>query len=179
MDISKLPKLSQSEAPPPEPVTPVANQQITCAPARPEGNSLAEAWVSIAIGVILLLCFPRLLQFVSSKILHTSFGYTFTDTNGSSITYGQTVFFWSDVATTAFAVVLIVDGILMVRARRPAVLLAVFALTALTTLANVVYIATTYQNYGLPIVSALAVVFGGYIAMTQWAMYKRLSLKAN
>jgi hypothetical protein len=70
--------------------------------------------------------------------------------------------------------VLIVDGILMVRARRPTVVLAALILTVLATLGNLIYLVATFSN-GLPIISALAVVFGVYIAISQWSVFRTLS----
>src|SRR5215208_2103828 len=55
MDISKLPKLSETPAPPPpapEYVAPVYAPQ-------PEGGSFAEACISIAMGGLLLFVYPN------------------------------------------------------------------------------------------------------------------------
>jgi hypothetical protein len=175
MDISKLPKLSQSDAPPPvspppTPVDPTGARSIQFAPP----SRVAEAWISIAIGAILLLCYPRTLEFFSSRIFHTAFNDDFLDTDGSKILYRNTIFFWSDLAITAFAVVLIFDGILMVRARHHAVVLAALCLTILATLGNLIYLVMTFSS-GVPIISALAVAFGVYIAISQWSAFRLLS----
>ena len=134
MDMSKLPKFSQTPAPPPpeQPMMDQANPGPLSAPAqaapavaaRP-GNG-PEAWISIGIGVILLLITPNTLAYFSSKIFHTKFE-PFVDptrpfpakcdfimyTDGTKIFYRDMTAFWSDLAVTAFALTLILDGFVM------------------------------------------------------------------
>src|ERR1700744_4076682 len=67
MDLSKLPKMSQT--PPPadsSTPTPLVVGPIQSPP--PLAPAMGEAWLSIAIGVILLLVFPRFLQWLSSRL---------------------------------------------------------------------------------------------------------------
>src|SRR4051812_5204524 len=58
MDLSKLPKLSDTPAPPPAEAAPASNARVDYGiqPREPGG---AEAWISIAIGGILLFAFPN------------------------------------------------------------------------------------------------------------------------
>jgi hypothetical protein len=183
MDISKLPKLSQSEPPPPSPVEPADHRPIQFAPP----NRVAEVWISIAIGIILLLVTPHTLGYFSSRVFHTPFA-PFADPtrpyparcdfilydDGTKIFYRDTRDFWNDLVITAFAMVLIVDGILMVRARRAAVVMAGLLLTILATLGDLIYLVATFSS-GVAIISALAVVFGVYIAISQWSVFRMLS----
>jgi len=198
MDLSKLPRLSQSEAPPPSEEAPPpaeaakpAAAPVAVAPypgaLRP---GLMEAWISIGVGVILLLVVPTTLQYFSSKVFHTHFApygdperpppakvdyLLFSDgTTTTKVYYRDTVTFWSDLAVTAFSLVLILDGILMVRARSVAVIGFALCLTLAATLGNLVYLVSTYSSNGIAILSALAVLFGGYIAMSQWGMLSGL-----
>jgi len=55
----------------------------------------------------------------------------------------------------------------MVCFRRLPVLLLALCLTVAATLGNLVYLVTTYGSYGLALMSALAVLFGGYMAISQ------------
>jgi hypothetical protein len=77
---------------------------------------------------------------------------------------------------TIFAFVLIIDGFLMIRARRPMVVMAALCLTVIATVANLIYFVGTYNSEGLAIISALAVVFGIYIAISQWTVFRALSM---
>lgn len=206
MDVSKLPKLSQTPAPPPtDPVAgvdgPPPPPAIAAAmSARPEwcrkchapnapnsrfcascGAGLggptgaapveigAEAWISVAVGLLLLLMNPMFIKFLFAPKPYTPFV-------DPTINYADSINFWSDLVITAFALVLIVEGVAIVFARRPWVVLFAFFLTVATTIANLLYLVTTYGQYGLALYSALAVAFGVYIALYQWRLYQSLRL---
>ena len=49
-----------------------------------------------------------------------------------------------------------------------------FVVTVVATGANLVYLVATYGTYGLPILSALAVLFGSMIAVYEWRMLMSL-----
>ena len=69
-----------------------------------------------------------------------------------------------------FGIVLIVEGIALVLARKRAVVWGAFVLTVIATAYNIIYLITSYSQHGLALVSALAGLFGVYIAMYQWKM---------
>ena len=189
MDISKLPKLSNSPAPPNNDEPPAGAIPPPPEPCKPVHSPLtvaAEAWISIGLGLLLLWFFPNTLKYLSSKLFGTTFA-PFANptrpfparcnfilyTDGTQIFYRDLITFWSDAAITAFALVLILDGIVLAWIRRPAVLMLTFCLTVAAVLGNLFYLIKTFDQ-GLPIVSALAVIIGGYIAMTQWARLQTL-----
>jgi hypothetical protein len=177
MDVSKLPKLSNTqeqvrqeqaataaESSDQAPVPVQAVNPPADLPAPPRG---ADVWISIAIGVVLLLIFPRFLQWLSHRLFGTHFN-PFVLPDGTVVPYTQVPEFWSDLGPTLFGIVLIFEGIALALARKPAVVMIAFALTVLATGYNLVYLVMSYSKYGLALVSALAVVFGGYIATLQW-----------
>lgn len=189
MDMSKLPRLSQTNkddaptpipggAPPPPMPSPdrnVPDYQPRDRVAYDPGHSTgAEVWISIAVGAILLLMFRRLLQYVSHVLFGTFFApYLMPD--GTEVPYTSTLDFWSDLGITAFAFVLIIEGIaLAIGRRRPGVIWFAFLLTALATLYNLGYLLMTFSR-GFPIISALAVAFGVYIGLYQWNLLKGTS----
>ena len=86
---------------------------------------------------------------------------------------GHSINFWSDLAITAFAVVLIVEGIVLLVARNRTLLTIALVLTVATTLGNLLYLVLSYPDYGLAVMSAVAVIFGVYIALNQLAQLKR------
>jgi hypothetical protein len=185
MDQSKLPRMSQTPAPPPaveeDPNPPLAQtpvagtQRVPGAPVDygvdPGGfGGLAEAWISIAIGAILLLLFFRPIEYLFSSKQSFDQKYVFTAADGSPLAYTQTVFFFGDVAIVAFALVLIFDGLILFT-RKPRLIAAALVFTVIATLLNIGYVLRMMSGgYGLQISSALAVVFGVYIAMVQWKM---------
>ncbi|HEV2296279.1 MAG TPA: hypothetical protein VGR35_20710 [Tepidisphaeraceae bacterium] len=190
MDMSKLPRLSQTnkdDAP-----TPVAADTVTAPPmaAKPAGEDVyegrrydprhydpgigGEVWISIAVGAILLLMFRRLMQYVFHLLFGTYFApYLMPD--GTEVPYTSTPDFWSDLGITAFAFVLIFEGIaLAIGRRRPGVILFALVLTVLATLYNLGFLIMTFSR-GFPLISAFAVAFGVYIALYQWNLLKSMS----
>ena len=176
MDVSKLPRLSKTESPPQMP-----SSDLPPPPPPPISHSVAEAWISIGVGVFLVLYCPNTLLYVCSKLFHTHFGIFgpydgmpgkvdyILYVDGSKTFYRDMTLFWSDLVISVFALALMVDGILMVCFRRLPIILLALCLTLAATLGNLVYLVTTYSQ-GLAVISALAVLFGGYIAFGQWNM---------
>lgn len=192
MDMSKLPRLSQTNkddaptpipggAPPPPMPSPDRNvpdyqprDRVGAAYAPGIG---AEVWISIAVGVILLLMSSRFWQYVFNR---ANFTWTFSDPQGNPLTYPQTVFFWGDLAMVAFGFVLVAEGIVLALARRPMVIAAALVFTVLATMLNLAYLIVMMQRgYGLQLISAFAVAFGVYIAMSQWSLLGALRRSAG
>lgn len=189
MDMSKLPRLSQTnknDAPtpisggtpaPPAPSSDrdVPDDQFRDRVTHDPGHGVgAEVWISIAVGAILLLMFRRLLQYMSHVLFGTFFApYLMPD--GTAVPYTSTLDFWSDLGVTAFAFVLIVEGVaLAVGRRQPGVIWFAFVLTVLATLYNFGFLIITFTR-GFPLISAFAVAFGVYIALYQWNLLKGMS----
>lgn len=170
MDISKLPKLSTTDAPPPpaESDAPASREVIPYGVDVPSRSS-ADAWLSIAVGVILLFMSPRLLQYVFTR---ANFTWTFSDAQGNPLAYTNTVYFWGDLALIAFALVLIVQGIVTAWMRSRPFIAGAFALTVLATGLNACYLIYMMNGYGFQLMAAMAVAFGVYIAMQQWRILK-------
>lgn len=191
MDLSKLPKLSDSPAPPPTDTSPPASQQ----PGRPyvqpgaidQGPpryTLPEVWLSVGLGLILLFFMPNTVKYVHGKLTSTM-PQIYPDPtrpfpakcdfilyqDGTKVLYRNTTAFWSDIAVTAFAAVMIMDGVVLALTRRPGVVLLLFVMTVAATLGNLIYLIKTLDQ-GLPLLSALAIFVGGYLAMTQWTIYR-------
>jgi hypothetical protein len=173
MDLSKLPRLSETDknAPPPQ-YQKVPTQSETLHYAAPDPVPAGpEAWFSIVVGLILQLMSTRFWSFAFSKLFGSAFTWTFSDANGAPITYSQTVFFMGDLAMVLFGLVLIFEGVVFLFSRNRMLVMVAFALTCAATGFNLVYLVQMMsKGYGLQIMSALAVAFGGYIAMTQWKM---------
>jgi hypothetical protein len=176
MDLSKLPRLSETDKHSPQQQTPAHEAPLQRAEPMSYATPVAapagpEAWFSIVIGIIVQLMSTRFWSFVFSKLFGSAFTWTFRDTNGTPITYTQSVFFMGDVAMVLFGLVLIVEGIVFIFSRSRTLLMGAFILTCAATLLNLVFLVQMMsKGYGLQIMAALAVAFGGYIAMTQWRM---------
>jgi len=246
MDLSKLPKLSQTPAPPdnaagaptPDPAAPAVHKvELFCrcgAPITPGTNFCAncgasyatavdgrrdatrdaadrrggggggpmwmEAFLSIAIGVVLLLIAPGGTKYLSAKLagrpylpyLHpTDPGVyvdylRYQDMNTGAITdYKYRDLFdqyWSDMVVTAFAFTLILEGLVIAFVRNRWVNLAFGILIVGVTLLNLWYVFASYSrvspitklSYGIPMLSVLAVIFGVIMSGYQFWTFKEL-----
>ena len=184
MDMSKLPRMSQTPPPPPEvePPQPASPHGVAMPNAyRPDAAyvepapSFAEAWISIAIGLILLFIYPYFWQWLISLV--SSYKPPFlpiTDSTGAEVPYTRSVFFFSNLCVFAFALVLILDGLILFT-RRPGLLMFALGFTVITAAMNFLCVVNeTMQGRGFPIASALAFAFGVYIAIFQWKLLQSL-----
>jgi hypothetical protein len=170
MDLSKLPKLSETQKA--KASDQAAESQSNPAPSSPLNYRLGVqpdpggAWISIGVGVILLLLQPRLLQFIAHKLFGTQFAPFMQ--NGEEVPYTTLIDFYSDLGIISFALILVLEGITLLFATNRTFVWIAFVLTLFVTAYNLLYLVKTYNAYGLPIVSAFAVVFGVYIAVQHW-----------
>jgi hypothetical protein len=214
MDLSKLPKLSQTPAPPDNasvshevtdasstggaapkvelycrcgaPITPGTNFCSHCGANYLEatgsrvhnyrdreadlgGGSGPEAWITIAIAVILIFLSPRIWQYY---LMPSKFTWTFNDAQGAPLPYPNTEFYWSDLGVAAFCAVMILEAVVMLFIRKAPLLMVVLGLTVLTALLNVYVLMRTFNILGFQILNALAVAFTIYIAFYQFALLK-------
>jgi len=175
MDLSKLPKLSkrqqaqgsQNQPFPTEP--PPLNYASTVLPAI----GFAEAWISIGLGILLLLVFPNTIHYVCSPTTFQQ-NNSVTDAQGNAIAYINSAFFWTDLGVTVFASALILEGIILAITRRILPLMAALCVTSLAALFNILVIAHAYPLIGLPIVCSVAVIVLIYMAMVQWRLIATL-----
>ena len=182
MDLSKLPKLSDTKSAegdaPPTAVPPPPVDVLPRSTARPAPVvGLAETWLSIGVGAFILLFWPRFLQWASSRLFHTAFNEFKLD-DGTVIPYPHVPEFWGDLGPTLIGLVLILDGLLLFTRRRGLIGVAV-GLTLISTVYNLAYVIYSFGTYGLAPVSLLAVIFGGFILMTQWAAYQSARVRVG
>ena len=182
MDISKLPRMSNTPANP-EPANvpahevqpqPHVDYHIPPNP-MPMGTGGIEAWLSFVVGAFLLFMYPRWLQWASSRIFHTHFDEFML--NDKVVPYQQVPEFWMDLGPVLFGIVLILDGVVLLAGRLRKLLIGAFMLTLIGTAYNVVYVFASFSTYGFAPVSFLAAAFGGYIVWYQWNLIKALAPK--
>jgi hypothetical protein len=174
MDLSRLPKISGDREPPSTPAGDTTGAPIDPPmAARPPGG-FAEAWLGVAIGTILLLLSPRLFQYLLTPQRFQQ-AYKFTDAQGHPLSYPQTVFFWGDVVVVAFALTLIVEGLVLGFARQAAWVAIAILFTAMVAAANLAYVVfMMWGGYGLQLYSAVAVALGVYACLILAQRYRDL-----
>lgn len=203
VDISKLPKLSQTpetkdEQPPAEAATPESPREELpppgvrrAVPAEPRGggydaydSSGGEIWFNVIVGVIFLLLggtyFSYTVATLTHQPYHTKTTWQTGPKAGQEVTYpelqGNPML--SDSAMFFFGLAVLADAVLrFVLARRSgvkAVVIVAFALTAGATAYNLYVVALLQKAGVLPLLSLLAVAFGGYMAFQQWGTLKAI-----
>jgi hypothetical protein len=196
MDLSKLPKLSDTKSqtpaktePAPAPVQPVQQQQNML--ARQPGVGV-DIWISLVIGILLLMMGRNFGQWAIATLKHEPFhtGYFWPDEapyNGREETYFELIGFTalSDMGIFLFGAMLLAEAgaktLLVLKPGaigRGALILAAF-LTLGTTLLNI-YACFKLFDFGVvPTLSALAVAFGGWILFDEWATLQRMKPARN
>jgi hypothetical protein len=185
MDLSKLPKLSKTqetrrlemdkqspegEPPAAQPEPPQADVTYASSSQPAPAGGWSETWLSIGIGIFLLLYQPRFLEWLSSRMFHTYFN-EFRDDANNIVPYQTLPEFWSDLGPTLFGLVLIIDG-LVIFTRIREIYWVAFGMTVATTAFNLVWCIGSYSNYGFAPISFLAIIFGGFIATAQWRLIR-------
>jgi hypothetical protein len=122
-----------------------------------------EGYFSLAIGALLLLMYPRFLQWLSHVTLGT--GFVPFKIGDREIPYPQVPAFFSDLGITLFALALLVEGLFLVVARRCAWAMYLAAGVMLVAVVLNLYVVASQFSGGLPVISALAVIFGLYSAV--------------
>jgi hypothetical protein len=149
-------------------LAPAGAASTGAAPATKYGA--VEAFISIAVGLFLLLMGPRMAQWVSSRIFGTHFNEFYR--GDVLVPYPQTEAFWMDLGPTLFAALLILCGICLFLTRARAVVWVMLALTAGVTLYNLGYLVTSFGSKGFAPLSMLAGIAGVLMLVHQRTMLR-------
>jgi len=188
MDLSKLPKLSDTPKPPsnePEKESVRPDYARADLDAVDAGAS-AMLWVSMILG---LLCMGIGRNFASYTIAKmTGHEYHTNATWAMGPQAGQEVAYWdlqgyaafTDAGIFLFGLSMVLEGfaLAMIRSKLGGKRIAIsisLVIVALATLVNL-YTATRLLGIGLiPLMSGLAVALGGYMAIYQWKLLRVLT----
>src|SRR5687767_118634 len=97
MDVSKLPKLSQTPRPPENQDPDTRGSQRASPDYACDAVSIGgEAWISILIGAVILFMQQRFILWLVGR------GAPWTDGQGNTIAYTQTLYFLHDLGLFAF-----------------------------------------------------------------------------
>lgn len=186
MDLSKLPKLSDTPRPAAQPdPTPADKPADTYAaapvPSRPGAG--AEAWLSIVLGILLILMNIRFANYVFATLtgseFHTNVNWTSGELAGQEVKYWdlQGLTAWTECALFLFGLAMVFEGLVLLlicsqrQPRASAIALALLITVAATAL-NLIVSVRLFALGVLPLMSGLAVAFGGYIAAYEWGLFK-------
>jgi hypothetical protein len=190
MDLSKLPKLSDTKAAeqPPANAVPVerspAPHPVDYSPAaQSRGMVFAEVWIGLIIGLVLML-YARsfgsyLICLISRQPFHTGVNWTDGPNAGQEVAYtqleGGTFYSDSSIFLFGFALVLgaLAQSLLLTRLRaRTGVAWFSLVCLLLATIYNAVAAVIMLQMGIMPLMSLLCVGIGGYILYYEWNALK-------
>jgi hypothetical protein len=189
MDISKLPKLSDSKAQeaPAAPDQPVAPAPVPT-PQYPAGNIGGDIWISLIVGILLCLLGKTFASFCMAKIMHQPYHTTFFwDSDGPGGKAGEEISYfnlpgftaWSDMGLFIFGLVLLFEAasktLLVLRPGKIARAALMFAIILTIAGVGLNLIACVKMLGGsiIPTLSALAVAIGGWILFDEINTLKR------
>jgi hypothetical protein len=190
MDVSKLPRLSKTTTPGEAPTDSDAPPAVAPTPYRETFDSNLgtgpEVWLSAILGVVFVLLgrgFARW-AFISltGGTFHTGVDWRVGPLAGQEVAYwdlqGFTAF--QDAALFFFGAAMILEAAVLVvvhrpvKLRRPLLWLAI-TITVLATTLNLLLSLRLLSIGIMPLISLLAVAFGGYIAAYEWKLLKRFA----
>ena len=193
MDLSKLPKMSQTPPlPPSEPPQPGDTQRPVpdYQPVTLDAGVGGAVWISIAIGVILMLFGRSFAAYLWAKARgtphNTGVNWTAGPKAGQVVDYWELQGYtgWTDAGIFIFGLAMVLEGIMLAAlnsyistAKKKAAVMSALLLGLLATLLNLF---VAFKLLGLnimPLMSALAVAFGVYMVMYEWKLLRILKGK--
>jgi len=198
MDMSKLPRLSNTQesqnqqqtagdpAPAPRAQAPVP---VTSAQVDPATFGSAEVWLSAVLGVAFMYFGRTFGSYLLARLRGQEYDTHVTWLEGDRA--GQMVKYWelsgftalTDAGIFLFGLTMVVEAVAMIAIQRMGtrgarfVALA-FAVTVIATVFNLFVVMRLFSAGITPMISLLAVAFGGYIAMYQWQWLKSLRARS-
>jgi hypothetical protein len=164
-----------------------------------------EAFISIAVGLFLIMIAPTGIKYLSATLSGKPFTpyldpveankyvdfLRFQNNATGAITdfHYRDMFdkYWSDMSVTAFALALILEGVVLALVRNRWLVLISALIIAGVTAFNLWYVIAsmtrvspiTLQTYGFPPLSAIAVIFGVVMTGYQFMMFRELNARAR
>jgi hypothetical protein len=140
----------------------------------------AEIWISLAIGLILMLMGARfgtyLISLITHEAFHTGVNWVAGPKAGQEVGYWELEGFtaWTEASLWLFGFTMVFDAILLYFAGRERLwLIAIaFALTAAVCAFNAFVCAKCFSAGITPLTSLVALAFGIYMAIYQWGLLK-------
>jgi len=200
MDVSKLPKLSNTQEqvrqeqaagpdmpPEPKPVLPPADSRVVPYQSRDAVTAGvgAEVWLSVILGVIFILIGKSFAAYSFAKLTgnpyHTGVNWVAGPNAGQEVAYPdlQGFVMLNDSAMLLFGLTLLLEaavmGTIVTRFRYKRALVMVALVLAVAATGFNLYAVMRLLSVNItPLVSLLAVGFGGYIAVHQWRLLQSL-----
>jgi xanthine/uracil permease len=146
-------------------------------------------WISAIVGVVMMLIGMNFARWAITTLFGGTYQTNMTWQVGERA--GQMVTYWDlqgftalqDCAIFLFGLAMVLEAIVLlvvhsrIRSKRPLLAFAL-TITLVATILNLVVAARLFGIGVLPLLSLLAVAFGGYIAAYEWRLYRHSHLPA-
>jgi hypothetical protein len=194
MDVSKLPRLSKTQTPPPSDAAPLASPEHSeyRAPLQtldPIGVG-AEVWFAVIVGLILMALGRTYAQYELGRLTrhpyHTHVNWTEWPMDGQEVGYPdlEGLDYYSDSGLFLFGLSLVIAAaahlmsVTRLRIRRPFAWLAMLLVLA-ATIYNIFVSAKLFGIGITPVLSLLCVAFGGFEVFLQYRSLRPLPVAAR
>lgn len=198
MDLSKLPRLSETDkhAPPPpaEGSTPPEAAAPTYAQPRLEyavapQDITGQVWLSVVLGIVFMFMGGSFARFAIAKLTGQTYvtGYNWTagPKTGQPVGYYELQGYvgYTDTAVFLFGLAMVLEAGMLVISRqntpasRAFVALAM-GISAVMTIFNIILCGLLFQAGFTPFTSLLAAGFGSYMTYTEWQIFRHMRATA-
>ena len=188
MDLSKLPKLSDTPAPATPTAQEAAREHVPDDRREDKSHSVgAEVWLSAIIGLVFLLLGRRFAQYIASvmsgKTFSTGVDWVLGPKQGTPVSYPelQGYVMYTEASMFFFGLALLFEAAMLAvihspraKFKRPMIMFALLVAFMATAL-NLIVSLMLFTTGVLPLFSLLAVAFGGYILMHEWGLFQSFS----
>jgi len=187
MDLSKLPKMSETpKPPPPQPPKDDAAREPAGRMAAVDAGAAGMLWFSLIVGALCMMLGRSFASYATAKLrgveYHTKVDWQVGPKAGQEVAYFelQTGAAWADMGIFLFGLAMILEAVSLAivnsRARAKQFWIAAsLCVVILATIINLIAAIKVLEAGLIPTVSGLAVAFGGYMAMYQWKLLRLLS----
>ena len=189
MDLSKLPKMSQTPTPPPpEPTPQPASQPIDYQDqiAHVQSGVGGMVWISVILGALCIWLERRfgayLLAKLSGREFHTEINWVSGPKTGQEVAYwelgGSTA--WTEASIFLFGLALVLEALALwvisskMGGKKPVLAISLLVVVIATAF-NLFTVVRIMGEGVLPLMSGVALAMGGYMAMYQWKLLRVLS----
>jgi len=189
MDLSKLPKLSETPKPQPDPEPPQPNQppiDYRADLAYVDAGAGGMVWISLILGALCLMLGRRFPSYVLAKLSGREFHTQVNWVSGPQA--GQEVGYWNLSGSTAltetsiffFGLALVLEALALwfISSKiggKKIVLVISLIVVVVATVLNLFTAVRVMGDGTVPLMSGLAAALGGYMAMYQWKLLRVLN----
>jgi hypothetical protein len=189
MDLSKLPKLSETPKPPapdPNPQPEATRPDDRADIAHVDAGAGGMVWVSLILGALCMMLGRRFPSYLVAKLsgrdFHTQVNWIAGPNAGREVGYwelqGSTA--WTEASIFLFGLALVLEALALwvitsKMGGKKIILTISLLIVIIATVFNIFTAVRVMGDGAVPLMSGLAAAFGGYMAMYQWKLLRVLS----